>query len=122
MKASNRRMLLVVFITVVMAYISAKYLFNASTWNVVPWGILAFATAFIASSKHEAWKLGGIFGFGVSYAFLWFDNTSPMNVSKVVFLAVLVVIPALFGLLFGSLLAALGWCIRRLRQGDMGNI
>ena len=73
--AAFLRAFLVIGVAIVMAFISAKLLFNGSVVNVVPWGILAFATSFLASSKREAWTLGGIFGFVVSYAFLWFDNT-----------------------------------------------
>jgi hypothetical protein len=103
----------IVVVALVMAWISAKLLFNGSAWNVVPWGILAAATAYFAASRREAWGLGALFGFVVSYAFLWFDNTSTLTASKVLVLVPLIVLPALFGALCGFLAAWLGWLARR---------
>ncbi|HEV2235145.1 MAG TPA: hypothetical protein VGR57_00660 [Ktedonobacterales bacterium] len=103
----------VLVVALVMAWISAKLLFNGSVWNIVPWGILAFATAFFATSRREARALGALFGFVVSYAFLWFDNTSTLTPSKVLVLVPLIVLPALFGALCGFLAAWLGWLARR---------
>ena len=112
--AAFLRAFLVIGVAIVMAFISAKLLFNGSVVNVVPWGILAFATSFLASSKREAWTLGGIFGFVVSYAFLWFDNTGTKTLSTILILIPLIILPALFGALCGFLAAWLGWTLRRL--------
>lgn len=102
----------VVLVALIAAFISAKYLFNGSALNAVPWGILAFASAYVASNKRQAVTIGGVFGFIVSYSFLWFDNKS-LTLSKVVILIPLIVLPALFGLLCGSLAAWLGWKSRQ---------
>jgi hypothetical protein len=104
---------MVVGTAIVMAFLSAKVLFNGTVWNVVPWGILAFATAYLASSRREAWTLGGWFGFVVSYAFLWFDNTGTKTLSTVAVLLPLIIVPALFGALCGFLVAWLGWRVRQ---------
>jgi hypothetical protein len=112
--AAFLRAFLVIGMAIVMAFISAKLLFNGSVVNVVPWGILAIATSFLASSKREAWTLGGIFGFVVSYAFLWFDNTDTKTISTILILIPLILLPALFGALCGFLAAWLGWTLRRL--------
>ncbi len=108
------RALLVVGVALVMAFISAKVLFNGSVANVVPWGILAIATSFLASRRREAWMFGGIFGFVVSYAFLWFDNTDTKTLRLVLILIPLIIAPALFGALCGFLAAWLGWIVRQL--------
>src|SRR5215469_16765925 len=108
------RVLLVFGVAVVMAFISAKFLFNGSMVNIVPWGILAFATSFLASRRREAWLFGAIFGFVVSYAFLWFDNTGTKTLSSVLILIPLIILPSLFGALCGFLLAGLGWIVQRL--------
>lgn len=100
-------------VAIIMAFLSAKALFNGSVWNVVPWGILAFATAFLALSRRQAWAFGGLFGFVVSYAFLWFDNSGTKTLSTVLILIPLVVLPALFGALCGFLAAWLGWIVRQ---------
>lgn len=114
------RVVVVIGAAVAMGLLSAKVLFDGSALNVVPWGILAFATAFLASSRREAWLYGGLFGFVVSYGFLWFDNTDPNRWSKVAVLIPLIVVPALFGALCGFLAAWLGWMALRavgLRKG-----
>jgi hypothetical protein len=108
------RALLVIGVAIVMAFISAKFLFNGSVLNVVPWGILAFATSLLASNRREAWMLGGIFGFVVSYAFLWFDNSGTKTISTILILIPLIILPALFGALCGFLTAWLGWMLRKL--------
>ena len=98
---------------IIMAFISAKFLFHGSVMNTIPWGILAFCTAFIAVNKREAWKLGAVFGFTVSYAFLWFDNTNIKSFQQVMILIPLVLLPSLFGALCGFLVAWLGWVLRQ---------
>lgn len=103
----------VVAVAIIMALLSAKVLFNGSAWNVVPWGILAFATAFLARSRREAWVFGALFGFVVSYAFLWFDNTGTKTLITVLILIPLIILPALFGALCGALAAWLGWIARQ---------
>lgn len=110
----SRRVWLVVGAALVMAFISAKFLFNGSVANIAPWGILAFATAFVASNMRQSLILGAIFGFVVSYAFLWFDNTGEKTLYTVLILIPLIVLPALFGALCGLALAWLGWLTRRL--------
>lgn len=107
------RVIVVCAAAVIMAFLSAKALFNGSVWNIFPWGILAFATAFLASSRREAWAFGGLFGFVVSYAFLWFDNTGTKTLSTVLVLIPLIILPALFGALCGFLAAWLGWIVRQ---------
>jgi hypothetical protein len=99
---------------IVMAYISANYLFHGNVLNTIAWGILAFLTAFLASSRREAWEFGGLFGFVVSYAFLWFDNTNQKTLHTVLILIPLIILPACFGLLCGLLLTTAGWYARRL--------
>lgn len=108
------RALLVIAAAIVMAFLSANLLFNGSVWNVIPWGILAFATAFLGSNRREALTFGALFGFVVSYAFLWFDNTGQKTLSTVLVLIALVILPSLFGALCGLLAAWIGWIVRRV--------
>ena len=83
--------------------------------NAVPWGILVFlVTTFLGTSKKDALRLGALFGFLVSYAYLWFDNRNIQSLTQVLLLVVVVVLPSLFGLLCGVALEYLGWRIRRL--------
>ena len=108
----STRTLLVAGAAIVMAFISAKVLFNGSALNVVPWGILAFATSYLASSRRQAWTFGSVFGFVVSYAFLWFDDTDTKTLSTALVLIPLIILPALFGAFCGFLVAWLGWIVR----------
>ena len=107
------RAVVVLAVAIIMAWLSAKVLFNGSAWNTVPWGILAFCSAFLATSRREAWTFGALFGFVVSYAFLWFDNTGTKTLTSVLILIALIILPALFGALCGVLAAWLGWIVRR---------
>lgn len=107
------KILLVGAVSLAAALISAKLLAQGTPLVTLPWGLLAFLSACIASSKKEALTLGGYLGFVTSYAYLWFDNTSHLSVTKVAILIVLLILPALFGLLCGLLLAWLGWAVRK---------
>lgn len=98
-----------------MGFISGKLLlFNGSAMNVRPWGILAIATSSFASTGRQAIKLGGVFGFVVSFSFLCFNNTGTKTMSAAVMVALLAAVAALFGLLCGALLTWLGWKAREL--------
>lgn len=113
MKKPGLKFIIVTIIALVAAYISAKFLVQGNPIVAVPWGILAFLSAFIAKKKNESLLLGGCIGFVASYSYLWFDNTSiPRVLSKILFLVVLVILPALFGLLCGTLCAWLGWGVK----------
>lgn len=88
---------------------SASFLLNS-----VPWGLVALLlTAVMASNQRDAIKLGAVFGFVVSYGYLWFDNKHIVSVHQVLILIPLIVVPSLFGLLCGALLGFLGWHLRK---------
>ncbi len=110
----TRQALIDIIVALIIAYISAKFLFHGAVANIIPWGILAFASAFLASNQKEAWKLGGLFGFVVSYSFLWFDNTGIKHVNQIIILIPLVILPSLFGAFCGSSAAWLGWLLRQM--------
>lgn len=107
------RAIVVVCAAIIMAFLSAKVLFNGSAENTPIWGVLAALTAWLATSRRQAWVFGGVFGFVVSYAFLWFDNTGTKTLSMVLVLIPIIILPALFGALCGFLAAWLGWTVRR---------
>lgn len=107
--------LIIILVALVMAFISSHYLFNGSVINAFIWGILAFATSFIAKTKKESLIFGGVFGFVVSYSFLWFDDKS-ISASKIAILIPLIVLPALFGMFCGILAAWVGWKTKELKS------
>lgn len=108
----SRNALIVVAVALIAAFISAKPFAQANAWVVIPWGILAILIAFLAKSKRESLLLGGLFGFVISYSYLWFNDTSSYTAKKIIFLALLIIVPAAFGLLCGLLGSWLGWIIK----------
>jgi hypothetical protein len=109
---TTKKSLLAIAVAIITAFISAKFLIQGTPLVSVPWGILAFLVALIAQTKREALTLGGIFGFVVSYSYLWFDNGSKLTPTKIAVLIPLIILPALFGLLCGLLCSWLGWFAR----------
>ncbi len=95
-----------------MGLASAKVLFGGSMLNVIPWGILALSTSFLARTRRHAWLLGGMSGFVVSASFLWFDNTDAKTLSRIEVLVPAIVVASLFGMLCGAGLGWLGWVLR----------
>jgi len=83
--------------------------------NAVPWGIIVvLVTALLGMSKKDGLRLGAVFGFLVSYAYLWFDNRNIHSFTQILILIPLIILPSLFGLLCGTALGYLGWRLRRL--------
>lgn len=112
MALKTAKPLVTIIVALVVAFVSAKLLAQGTVLVALPWGVLAFLSAFLARTKKEALTLGSCFGFVTSYAYLWFDNTSHLTISKVAVLIVLIILPALFGLLCGLVAAWLGWVVR----------
>lgn len=110
---NSPKTVLVIIVALVAAFISAKLLAQGTPLVTLPWGLLAFLTAFIARNKKEALALGGCFGFVASYSYLWFDDTSRLTLSSVAVLIPLIIIPALIGLLCGLVASWLGWVVRQ---------
>lgn len=83
--------------------------------NALPWGILVLLiTAWLGTDKGDALRLGAIFGFFVSYGYLWFDNKNIHSFTQTLILIPLIILPALFGLLCGIVLGYLGWLLQQL--------
>jgi hypothetical protein len=104
----------VIGIALIISFINAKLGFDGFFQTTIPWGVIAFAIALFAPGKRDSLNLSGMFGFIVSYAFLWFDNSSSKSLTQVLILIPLVMLPALFGLLCGILCGYLGWRIKRI--------
>lgn len=103
-----------VLVAMTMAFISAHYLWHGDIRNTIPWGLLTLVCGASAGSKAAAWKLGAVFGFSVSYWFLWFDNTDPFSLHQFLQLFLIIPLPSLFGALCGALLGRLAFGIKRL--------
>lgn len=100
----------------IMAFLSAHFLFGGSATNVIPWGILALACGLLAQTKRDAWKLGAVYGFALSFLFLWLDNTSHKSLKQFFELLALIPLPSLFGALCGAILSRLAFGLRKARQ------
>jgi hypothetical protein len=103
---------LVISIALVISFINAKLRFDGFLQVAIPWGVIAFVIAFFAPTKRDSLQLTGLFGFIVSYAFLWFDNQNIKSITQVLLLIPLVLLPAVFGLLCGVICGYLGWSIK----------
>ncbi len=102
-------------IAIIAAFINASINQNGLLPNAIPWGILAFVISFLtANNRKQALWLCAIFGFVVSYSYLWFDNHGIKSLTQVLFLIPVVVAPSLFGALCGSVCGYIGWKVRRL--------
>jgi len=101
---------------VILAFLSSHYLFNGSVANVIPWGIMAIGCGFLAQGKRHAWKLGAVYGFALSFLFLWLDNTSHKSLKQFFELLALIPLPSLFGALCGAILSRLAFGLRKARQ------
>jgi hypothetical protein len=118
----SKKTLLVALVALVVGFVSAKWLPQGTPLVTIPWGVLALLTTLIARSREEALTLGALLGFVTSYSYLWFDNTSPLTVSKVAVLVFLLLLPSLFGLLCGMFCSWLSWTIRmKLSRGTVRN-
>lgn len=102
--------LVTAFIFSRLSFVEGKALLNA-----VPWGIITLiVTIWLGISKVDALRIGAVFGFIVSYAYLWFDNRNIHSITQILTLIPLIILPSLFGLLCGTALGYLGWQLRRL--------
>lgn len=108
----SRNALIIFAVAIIVAFISAKPFASLNALVVILWGILALLIAFVAKSKKETLTLGALFGFVVSYAYLWFNDTSSYTFAKIVFLIMLIILPSAFGLLCGLLMSWIGWIIK----------
>ena len=114
----TKRTLLTVLVAILAGLVSAKWFVQGNPLVTLPWGVLAFLTAFIALNKREALVLGGCLGFVAAYSYLWFDNTGTHTLGKIMFLIILIILPALFGLLAGLICSWLGWLARKPLLGN----
>lgn len=107
-----------ILLALVTAFIFAQLNYGGWLPNAVPWGILLLlVTACLGTSKKDALRLGTVFGFLVSYAYLWFDNRNIHSLTQILILIPLIVLPSFFGLLCGAALGYLGWRLRKLFMG-----
>ena len=98
-----------------MAFASAHFLFDGSVTNVLPWGVLALLIGSLARNPKEAWKIGAMYGFILSYGFLWFDQTGRTTFHDLLILFIIIPLPSLFGAFCGVCLSYVGYAVVRHR-------
>ena len=103
---------LVTLVAILLGFVSARWMAQGNPFITLPWGVFAFLSAYVASTKREALLFGAIIGFVASYSYLWFDNTDSLTASKVITLIVVIALPALFGLLCGLGCSWVGWLLK----------
>ena len=97
---------------IVMAFISAHYLFSGDARSVFPWAILALLVGLSTRNRREALYAGGIYGYILSFSFLWFDKSGPTSLHQFGQLMVVIGLVSLFGALCGLLLSWLAYSLK----------
>jgi hypothetical protein len=111
-------MLLLALVT---AFVFGQLNYGNLFLNAVPWGIIVLIlTTWFGKSQKDALRLGAVFGFLLSYAYLWFDNHNIHSLTQILILIPLIILPSLFGLLCGAALGYLGWRLRKLFRRKHG--
>lgn len=109
----NKKYYVAVIVALVMAFVSAKFLFGGSVRNVIPWGLLTLIWGFAATNKSESWKLGAAYGFSLSFFFLWFDKSGHTSLKQFLELVIITALASLFGAFCGALLSRFAYTINR---------
>jgi hypothetical protein len=105
----------VIFAALVMAYISSRYLFVGSGLSVIPWGLLGILLGtIVAQDKREAYMIGAIYGFTLSFSFLWIDKAGHTSLTQFLFLLVIITLLGVFGAGCGALCSHIGYALRKL--------
>jgi hypothetical protein len=97
-----------VVIGIALGLISARYLPQGNPLVTVPWGVAALILGALTSRARRALLVGGAVGFTASYAYLWADDTQPLSLSTGLRLALIILVPAAFGLICGAVAGWLG--------------
>jgi hypothetical protein len=100
------RVVVAAVIGVVLGFVSARYLPQGNPLVTLPWGAVALILGALASRRRQALLAGAVLGFTASYAYLWADDTQPLSLTTGLRLALIIFVPATFGLICG---AAAGW-------------
>ena len=98
---------------IALGFVSARYLPQGNPLVTVPWGLTAVVLGTACRTRPRALLVGGALGFAASYSYLWFDDTSPLSAATATRLALVIIVPAVFGLLCGALAAWLGAVLGR---------
>ncbi|SMQ64225.1 hypothetical protein SAMN05444673_0969 [Bacillus sp. OV166] len=76
-----------ILLALVTAFIFGRLNYGTLLLNAVPWGILVLlVTTWLGTGKGVALRLGAVFGFLVSYAYLWINNQNIHSVTQVLIL------------------------------------
>ncbi|MDR2323694.1 MAG: hypothetical protein LBE60_18855 [Microbacterium sp.] len=87
---------------------SALWLPQGTALVTIPWGVAALLLGATCRSTRAALAVGAVFGFVAAYAYLWSDDRALPSGARLVQLALVILIPAAFGLCCGALAAWVG--------------
>lgn len=82
----------------------AKFLFNGSAWNLLPWGLVGVGIGIFARNKKEALVSGALYGFVLSFLFMvgGYTGAQPL-ITRFPPFAVLGLVGAVCGAILGVL-------------------
>jgi len=107
------RFIAAVALAAVLGVGSALWLPQGTALVTIPWGIAAILLGATCRSARAALVVGAVFGFVAAYAYLWFDDRALPSGARLVQLALVILIPAAFGLCCGALAACVGYLAGR---------
>ncbi len=100
-----QRIVAPVLIGVLLGVIGARLVFVGSGLSLVPWSIAGVAFGLFARSRPEAMKLGGVYGFALSFVFMLAGYSGDASVlTRLPFFALL----GFLGCAAGAVLSLLG--------------
>jgi len=102
------RVVVAVVLAAVLGVGSALWLPQGTALVTIPWGIAAILLGATCRSARAALVVGAVFGFVAAYAYLWFDDRALPSGARLVQLALVILIPAAFGMCCGALAAWVG--------------
>jgi hypothetical protein len=89
-----------------MSYVSSRYLFVGSGLNLIPWALLAMLWGLVQPDRRLAIRSGAVFGFALSFVFLWIDKSGHTSSGQFVILLVVIGALGVFGGACGAVLSA----------------
>lgn len=97
---------------VILGIIGSRYLFVGSWLSLIPWGIVGLLIGSFCVSKKEAIINGAVYGFVLSFVFMWagYAGSAPV-VTRIPFFSIL----GIFGSVCGLILALIGNALRKIK-------
>jgi len=109
-----RKIIIVGSVGILLGYVGSKILFVGSGLSLIPWGLVGLATGIYAKNNQEALVNGALYGFLLSFVFMFIGYSGTVSVfTRIPFFVIL----GLFGAACGIMLGYIGFLIgKRLKR------